>query len=401
MIKAITAVAVSVLTLTSCGTIREEIPKGPVAQLLFPDRDPVTAASALDRYYDTIPDTALPVAPAGQPLPAETAILTRILVASCANEEVANPALAQMARERADLMLMIGDNVYGDRDGEAYVSNDADLTELRNAFADLGASAEFQAARAAHPMMVAWDDHDYGANDAGRDFPFKRFAERIHERFWGLDKTKDVGHWDGTYYARSFGPEGQRVQVIMLDTRFFRSGLTATDEFGAPGKERYIPSTDTAQDMLGNEQWTWLQNQLAQPADIRLIVSSIQVLPTVHGWEAWSTLPTERDHLFSLIKQSGANGVVFVSGDRHTGFLYKDDTALNHQALEITASSLNVAFATESAEHDTRQIGAGFAPENFGEVGIDWSGRRLSLKLRDNAGALVRETSASFDELGL
>ena len=401
MMKAFAAAAASLLVLTACGTIREDVPKGPVAQLLFPDRDPITPDRALERYYNTISDDVLPVAPVGKPLPASTQVLTRILVASCADEEKANPALARMAREQADLMLMIGDNVYGDRNGEAYVNNDANLTELREAFTDLGNSTEFQAARAAHPMMVAWDDHDYGANDAGRDFPFRRFAERIHERFWGLDKESDVGNWDGTYYARSFGPTGQRVQVIMLDTRFFRSGLMATDEFGTPGKERYQPSTSTAQDMLGNEQWTWLQNQLAQPADIRLIVSSIQVLPTVHGWEAWSALPSERQHLFNLIKQSRANGVVFVSGDRHTSFLYKDNSALDYPALELTASSLNVSFATESTERDSRQLGAGYAPENFGEVAIDWAGRRLALKLRDKNGVLVRETSASFKDLGL
>jgi alkaline phosphatase D len=298
-------------------------------------------------------------------------------------------------------MLMIGDNVYGDIDGGAYISNDPDLTELRNAFADLGARPEFQAARTAHPMMVAWDDHDYGANDAGGNFPFKRFAERIHERFWGLDKERDISNWDGTYYARSFGPEGQRVQIIMLDTRFFRSDLTRTDEYGAPGKERYMPSSSSMQDMLGNEQWTWLENQLAQPADIRLIVSSVQVLPTVHGWEAWSTLPNERQRLFDLIKQSGAKGVVFVSGDRHTGFLYKDEAALDYPALELTASSLNLSFATESAERDARQIGAGFALENFGDITIDWAGRRLSLKLLDQTGTSIREVSSSFEDIGL
>lgn len=399
MLKALTAAATSLLVLTSCGTVRETIPKGPVAQLFFPD--PVSADSALERYYNTIPDSALPVAPAGKALPATSAVMTRILVASCYDEEKPNPALAQMARERADLMLLVGDNVYGDRDGQAFVSNDADLSELREAFTDLASAPEFQAARAAHPMMVAWDDHDYGANDAGREFPFRRFAERIHERFWGLDKERDVGNWDGTYYARSFGPEGQRVQIIMLDTRFFRSELTPTDDYGALGKERYLPSESAAQDMLGNAQWTWLQNQLSQPADIRLLVSSIQVLPTAHGWEAWSTLPDERQRLFDMVDKSGAKGVVFVSGDRHSSFLYKDNSVLDYPALELTASSLNVSFATETSERDARQIGSGYPPENFGEVAIDWAGRRLSLKLRDNGGALVRETSASFDDLGL
>lgn len=396
-----TLAAASLFALAACGTLNKDIPKGPVAKFLFPDNDPVTPDSALEKYYDTISDDLLPVAPAGRALPASNAVITRILVASCNDEENPSPALAQMAREEADLMLMIGDNVYGDRDGPAYVNNDPDLTELRNAFADLGASPEFQAVRARHPMMVAWDDHDFGANDAGRDFPFRRFAERVHERFWGLDQTSDVSQWDGTYYARTFGPEGQRVQIIMLDTRFFRSNLTPTDEWGVRGKERYIPSSSSAQDMLGATQWTWLQNQLGEPADIRLIVSSIQVLPTVHGFEAWSTLPDERQRLFDLIRESRAEGVVFVSGDRHTSFLYKDTDVLDYPALELTSSSLNVSFATESDERDARQIGAGFAPENFGEVAIDWEQRQLALKLRDQSGALMREVTASFDDLDL
>lgn len=393
--------SLSVLALAACSTIAPIVPDGPVARAFFPDREPMTPDRALERYYSTISDAELPVAPTGPALPADDTVLTRILLASCNDEEQISPALARLAREEADLLLMLGDNVYGDRDGPAYQNNDPDLMELRRSFADLAASEEFQAARAAHPMMVAWDDHDYGANDAGRDFPFRRFAERIHERFWGLDTEKDVGNWDGTYYARSFGPQGQRVQIIMLDTRFFRSGLTPTDEWGAPGKERYIPSTADAQDMLGASQWTWLENQLSAPADIRLIVSSIQVLPTTHGFEAWATLPDERQRLFDLVQRSGANGVVFLSGDRHTSFLYRDETVLDHAALELTSSSLNVSFATESDERDARQIGSGFAPENFGDVTIDWTGRRVSLNLLNQSGARVRQTSASFADLGL
>lgn len=363
---------------------------------------PDTPAAALNLYYDTIPNSALPKAPIGKALPSQSSVVSRILLASCLDEEKDTaPALQSMAREEADLFLMVGDNVYGDRDGRAYVSNDADLLELREAFTDLAARPDFQAVRAKFPMMVAWDDHDYGANDAGKEFPFKGLAERIHETFWGLD-SQDVGQWDGTYYARSFGPKGQRVQVIVLDTRFFRSALTPTDDWGKAGKERYLPApAGSMQDMLGAAQWTWLENQLNQPADLRFVVSSIQVMPTVHGWEAWSTMPDERQRLFDMIKRADAGGVVFLSGDRHAAYIYEEGGVLPYEAHELTASSLNVSFATELDEKDKRQLDAAFPPENYGAVEIDWAGKKVALKVKDNTGRTVRENVLDFAAIGV
>jgi alkaline phosphatase D len=358
---------------------------------------PASAVDALEAYYRTLPEDFFPRASAGAPLPSAETALSRILVGSCLDEEKGESAtLRTMAGETADLFLMIGDNVYGDRDGPAYVNNQSELSELRASFADLAAREDFRAVRAKFPMMVAWDDHDYGANDAGREFPFKRLAERIHERFWGLE-NEDVGAYPGTYYARTFGPEGQRTQVIVLDTRFFRSPLTPTDEWGKKGKERYIPSADPEQDMLGNDQWTWLQNRLQDPADLRLIVSSIQVLPTNgHGFEAWATMPMEQQRLYQVVRETEAKGVVFVSGDRHTAFLYKDDAALPYPAYEITASSMNVSFAETSSEMDRAQLGEGYPPENYGAIGIDWTAGTVSLEVKSNAGETVRAVTASF-----
>ena len=384
----------ALLALTGCTT------QGGGISLFAPA--PETVEDALDSYYDTIPDSALPKAPAGMSLPASDTVLTKILVGSCLDEEKGpSAALMSLPAEDADLFLMVGDNVYGDRDGRGYVNNQPLLDEVQESFADLAAREDFQKVRESVPMMVSWDDHDYGANDAGSEFPFRRMAERIHEVFWGLE-DEDVGQWPGTYYARSFGPEGQRTQVIMLDTRFFRTGLTPTDDWGAKGKERYLPAAaGSMQDMLGAAQWTWLENQLQQPADIRLIASSIQVMPTVHGWEAWSTMPDERQRLFNLIKKTDATGVVFLSGDRHTAFIYEEDGVLPYEAHELTSSSLNVAFATESEELDARQVGAGYAPENYGAVEIDWEAKAISLKIKDNTGATVRENAISFADIGV
>ncbi|MEO0983243.1 MAG: alkaline phosphatase D family protein [Pseudomonadota bacterium] len=381
----------SMLVLAGCATAPAGSP--PVAA-------PSSAVEALQAYYDTIPDSALPRAPAGASMPADDAVITRILVGSCNDEERESPVLGQIAEESADLFLMIGDNVYGDRDGRLYANNETDLDELRESFADLAKDPDFQAVRAQHAMMATWDDHDYGANDAGREFPFKRFAERIHEVFWGIEA--EAGGHDGVYYAKTFGPEGQRTQIIMLDTRYFRSDLKRTDEWNAPGKQRYVPTSGPGQDLLGAEQWAWLEDQLQQPADLRFVVSSIQVTTTdSHGYEHWNNLPAERDRLYGLIEETGATGVVFVSGDRHTGFIYEQDGALPYQAHELTSSSLNLSFNDVSEEADSAQVGAGVAVVNFGDIAIDWDARSVSLKLRGEDGGVLGENNFTFEDIGL
>ena len=375
--------ALAILSLTACQTTQ------------LPETEIGSAEAALAGYYASIPDSALPATAPGKALPGEDAVLTRILVGSCNDEERESPALAQIAREKADLFLMIGDNVYGDKDGPRYEGNDPDLKEVRESFSDLGKQADFVAARAAHPMMVAWDDHDYGANDAGSDFPFRILAERVHEQFWDLRDTEAASH-PGTYYAKSFGPEGQRTQIIMLDTRYFRSPLAATDDWGAAGKERYMPSAAAEQTLLGEAQWEWLKTKLEEPADLRLLVSSIQIVPDAHGWEAWDKLPSERQRLYDLIDETGATGIVAVSGDRHTAFLYRKDGVISQPLYELTSSSLNLSFRDESDEIDTAQIGSGYAKTNFGSVNVDWEKGEALLAIHAESGETVRSTVAKF-----
>lgn len=355
---------------------------------------PRTPVEALAPYYAQL-DYVAPVAPEGPALPGMDAAVTSIAFGSCNTAQREIPILATIAGESHDLFMYVGDNVYGD--ARAY---NADLPELRENYAALAARPEFRLLRSAVPMLATWDDHDYGMNDMGRDFPFKGFAEQLFLDFWGASEDDPRRQREGIYDAQIFGPEGQRVQVIMLDTRYFRSDLTRTDEYGAEGRERYIPSDNPDQDMLGSAQWAWLADQLAEPADLRLIVSSIQVLAEGHGWEAWRTMPLERDRLFRLINESGAQGVVFVSGDRHSAGLYRRDDVASYPLYEITSSALNMASSRENTEPGPNRLGQMYSAENYGVIGIDWDQGQLSLEIRDMDGDAVRQESISLSAIG-
>ena len=350
----------------------------------------VTPEAVLRPYYDALAtQVTLPVAPPNAALAAD-ATLTRVAFGSCNHQSRSQHMWAQIAAANPQLFLLIGDNVYGDTDWEG----DAGLGTLRAAYARQAAHPEFVAFRAAVPMLTTWDDHDYGLNDAGGSFAFKGWAERIYETFWNA--SDEVRARPGIYEARTFGPRGRRVQLIMLDTRYFRDSL-ARLPYSAERRPLGSYTTDNGGDMLGEAQWRWLEAELAKPADLRLIVSSVQVLTEAHQYEAWHLMPAQREKLLRAVGARNGGGAVLLSGDRHAGGLYVEKTAGagGGELWEITSSSLNLAFSDTATntkrEPDPRRVSDFISEENFGLLDIDWRRKTVNLQLRGAQGEVRAE----------
>ncbi len=319
--------------------------------------------------------------------------LSRIAFGSCADQAQPQPIWDAILAWRPDLFIFAGDNVYGD-------FKTADAARLRAAYGAAGRIEGYAKLRATVPHLAIWDDHDYGLNDGGAEFPHKAASKDAFLEFWKVPAGDVRRTREGLYMAQTFGPPGRRVQIILPDLRWFRSPLKITDQRGAPGKERYLPDPDPAKTMMGPAQWAWLAAELRQPADLRFIVSSTQVLAEGHGWERWGNFPLERQRLFDTIRDARADGVVFLSGDRHIGALYRETSPGLYPLIEMTSSGLNKVYA-DAKEAGPNRIGDLLAVANFGTVEIDWPGRRLTLALRDAAGEVRRSLALRFDELRL
>ena len=330
--------------------------------------------------------------------PSET--LTRIVFASCAQQNEDQSIWDVIAGENPDLTLYIGDNVYGD-----VRSDDASLPELKAAYMRLAQSEPFARARASAPLLTTWDDHDFGMNDAGGEYQYKENAEALFEYVW--DVKDDRASRPGVYGSWILGEEdGRSVQIIMLDTRFFRSTLKPTDEYGAKGKERYIPDPDPQKTMLGEAQWAWLAAELEKPADLRLLISSVQVISEGHGWEAWKMLPTERERLYETIEEAGAEGVVLVSGDRHAAALYKKDGKVGYPLYEATSSSLNLPLRNwldpdEPFEQEPgpNRLTDMIIDANYGLIEIDWEAGVVDISIRGDDGAEIASQLVELNAL--
>jgi alkaline phosphatase D len=188
------------------------------------------------------------------------------------------------------------------------------------------------------------------------------------------------------------------VQVIVLDTRWFRSPLKRTDQRDAPGKERYVPDPDPAKTMLGAAQWAWLEEQLRQPAELRLVYSSVQVIVEGHGWERWGNLPLERRRLHDLVKRTRANGVVFLSGDRHIGAIYREAAGVPYPVYEITASGFTHTFRG-NREAGPNRLGDPFTELHFGSIEVEWETGRVELSIKDISGEKQRRQAFRLNQL--
>jgi alkaline phosphatase D len=317
--------------------------------------------------------------------------LSRIAFGSCAEQRRPQPIWDAVHAYHPDLFLFCGDNVYGD-----FTTPDA--ATLRDAYAGASHIAGYVKLRQTVPHLAVWDDHDYGLNDGGADFPHKAAAKEQFLRFWNVPDGDVRRGREGIYDSHIIGPPGMRVQIVMLDVRWFRSPLKPTDQRGAPGKERYLPDPDPAKTMLGATQWEWLAAELRKPAEVRIIVSSIQVLAEGHGWERWGNLPLERQKLFDTIREARANGVVMISGDRHIGALYREKPDGLYAITEATSSGLNQIYWA-AKEPGPNRLGPLYAKANFGVVEIDWWARTVTLALRDESGTVRRSTTMNADDL--
>ena len=109
---------------------------------------------------------------------ARSADIERIAILACHRQNEPAPAIAACVETDPDLVLWIGDNVYADtKDSPQFI---------RDCYATLAGKPGFQELRQRAPWLVTWDDHDFGLNDAGGEYPLKGESREIFRDFWQL-----------------------------------------------------------------------------------------------------------------------------------------------------------------------------------------------------------------------
>jgi alkaline phosphatase D len=356
----------------------------PARRLLLRQSLAVAGCAALGGRAASVLAADAPQPPTSDPHPALGRTLQRIAFGSCAEIDKPQPVWTPVLARDNDLFIFLGDNIYGDT---------RDMAVLRAKYAQFGKLPGVAQLRATTPVVAVWDDHDFGENDAGGDYPMKDESRRIFLDFWEEPADSPRRDRDGVYGSWVFGEPGRRVQVILPDLRYNRTALTplpmGSDNYEEWARARvaagldmpgpYIRNPDPQATMLGERQWQWLERQLEVPAEIRLIGSSVQVLADFTGWESWANFPRDQQRLFDLIRRQRANGVLFLSGDIHYAELSKLDVNVPYTLWDLTAGGLTEEWRvpTPNANRASEVV----SDANFGFIDIDWKGPATMLEI--------------------
>ncbi|TXD49052.1 alkaline phosphatase D family protein [Polaribacter sp. IC073] len=308
-----------------------------------------------------------------------------IAFGSCSKQNIENILWKEIKKNKPDLWVWGGDNIYSDTH---------DMNKLRKDYETLRNQKGYLELVNNLPIMATWDDHDYGKNDSGVESPVKEEAQELFLDFLNIDKNSPRRSQEGIYHSEIFNTAKGSIKVIVLDTRYFRTALTRSSK----NKKRFTPNTYGNGTVLGKTQWQWLTNELNNSkADFNIIVSSIQVLAAEHGFETWGNFPHEVAKLKTTITKSNAKGVLLLSGDRHISEFSKTDvTGLSFPIIDFTSSGLTHSYKGFTSEKNQYRVQNVISKISFGILKFDFKAHKITMQMRGKNNKLLQELSQTY-----
>ena len=292
----------------------------------------------------------------------------KIGIGSCLDQDFPQPIWQPIEEENLDYFIFLGDNVYGDSIFENLYKMKRAYSKQKKLLPDFLDQTD---------IFAIWDDHDYGKNDGGSDYKYKKLAENLFLDFWNVPINDVRRSREGIYFSENKVFFNKKYKLIFLDTRYFRSQLKGK-------KGSYQKNNDESATILGKEQWTWLEKELDSNFDYLFIFSSIQIIPEDHGFEKWSNFPNDRTKLLKILEKYKDRTILF-SGDRHRSGIYK-----RNGIVEITSSSMNKP-GSSFFETDKYLIGETYPQENYSVLKI--LNDDINIDIKDKHGEILNSIS--------
>lgn len=300
-------------------------------------------------------------------------VLSTITFGSCNHHDDVQPLWSKIIDQNPDLWIWLGDAVYADTRILPFIWVPSSLENMKDKYDQQKENYEYKALLdRGTPVIGVWDDHDYGIDGGGKGFKYrfqsqKIFLDFVDEPIDSIRRTRK-----GIYASYSYGTGNQIVKIILLDVR---SHMV----------------TGSSCDILGDEQWEWLENQLNDDApEIIFIGTGKQVLSDIPFIDKWMSCASSLDRLIFLAQKRSK--VLFLSGDVH----FSEVNCLNssgtgYPLYEITSSGLTHScsasllpsgvcdWTLKNVVASRYRVSNVVTDKNFGVIKIDWESKPIKV----------------------
>ncbi len=269
----------------------------------------------------------------------------RLALASCQHYEQGwFTAHRHLVADAPDLVAFVGDYIYESSWGREHVRKHhipepKSLSAYRQRYAQYKSDPDLQAAHAAAPWLVTWDDHEVAndyADDRGQDLApdfLARRAAAYRAFFEHLPIRPSVLRPDGE--VRLYGAHGwgSLATLLVLDDRQYRAhqacprpGRGGSNTVGPDCEEREAPGRT----LLGAAQERWLDSALADSKARWNVIVQQTLFATagrdtgkgrVHWTDGWDGYPHARARLLDSLARAEAANPVILGGDVHANYV--------------------------------------------------------------------------------
>ena len=280
-------------------------------------------------------------------------------------------AYRRMSEEDLDLVVHLGDyiyeygpNVYRAPGGNVRAHSGPEIVTLldyRNRHAQYRTDEDLQAAHAAFPWVVTWDDHEVENNYAD-EVPENGSQTPTTEEFLRRRAAAYQSYYEHMPLRRSSvpaGPDmllyrrityGNLAEFNVLDTRQYRDDQAAGDGTDPPNPEQQDP----ARTLTGEAQERWLLDGLAASGATWNVMAQ-QVFFAQRDFDtgdgqrfsmdAWDGYIGSRNRISSFIQERDVQNPVVLTGDVHNNWACDlkanfDDQSSETLGVEFVGTSI-------------------------------------------------------------
>lgn len=261
----------------------------------------------------------------------------------------------RMAATKPDLTVWLGDNLY-------FREVDFDSPwGLEARYAHTRQSLPLQKLLQTGSHAAIWDDHDYGPNDGNSSFFLKDKSLELFKNYW-----PNPGFGSAEMPGVSTIVRHGDAEFFLVDGRWYRD----SDRDVSPSKS-----------LFGTVQLRWLKNALLNStATFKIITSGSPMLDT-QPHEGWQNFPNERQEFIDWLTANKVDGVMFLSGDRHSTELLQWPRNGTYPLFELICSPLTAGPRDISKLVDKPGIVSGTLVGERNFCILDFQGPRTSRTL--------------------